>query len=88
MLDFWRSLAFFWLLSFGISGFTISGLVYNPWAFQQKTFSQTVSYTVDVAGVYVWDQFFMFSAFFSYIKIKKYFETKESIDAEDFYRGY
>ena len=69
MMDSFRVLCLVWILLFGTAQFTMSGSAYNPWTLQDyfKTYAYTMVYSANLG----FDEFFMISAFFSYIKISK-----------------
>lgn len=74
MLDFWRLLCLIWVLCFGVCQFTMSGSAYNPWTLQ--TYFQTVAYTLVYSSNLGFDEFFMLSAFFAYLKLSRFYHSE------------
>jgi peptidoglycan/LPS O-acetylase OafA/YrhL len=70
MLDGLRVLCLIWILTFGVAQFTMGGAAYNPWTLQD--YFQTIEYTLVYSANFGFDEFFMLSAFFAYLKISKY----------------
>lgn len=71
MLDFFRVLCLIWVLCFGVCQFTMSGSAYNPWTLQ--TYFQTVAYTLVYSSNMGFDEFFMLSSFFAYLRLRQYY---------------
>lgn len=53
----------------------MSGAAYNPWTLQ--TYFETVAYTLVYSSNLGFDEFFMLSAFFTYVKLEPYFNKLE-----------
>ena len=54
----------------------MSGSAYNPWALQD--YFQTIAYTLVYSANMGFEEFFMLSAFFGYLKITAYIRKKKS----------
>ena len=80
MFDSFRVICLIWILTFGTAQFTMSGSAYNPWTLQD--YFLTVAYTLVYSANLGFDEFFMLSAFFAYIKIVDYLKSKQ-----DFHLG-
>jgi hypothetical protein len=83
-LDFWRVLCLLWVLCFGVCQFTMSGSAYNPWTLQ--TYFETVAYTLVYSSNLAFDEFFMLSSFFSYLKLSAFFDSRDSVSLNDMLR--
>lgn len=74
MLDFFKVLCLLWILTFGAAQFTMGGSAYNPWTLMD--YFQTVAYTLVYSANLGFDEFFMLSTFFSYVKLERYFRER------------
>mmetsp|Transcript_14415 Transcript_14415/g.24578 ORF Transcript_14415/g.24578 Transcript_14415/m.24578 type:complete len:249 (-) Transcript_14415:842-1588(-) len=76
MLDFFKVLCLVWILTFGTAQFTMAGTAYNPWALEN--YFKTVAYTLVYSANLGFDEFFMISAFVSYLKIRAYLLSRQT----------
>lgn len=67
MFDFFRVICLIWILAFGTAQFTMSGSAYNPWTLQD--YFKTIAYTLVYSANFGFDEFFLLSSFFAYIRI-------------------
>lgn len=74
MFDCFKVLCLLWLLAFGACQFTMGGSAYNPWTLMD--YFQTVAYTLVYSANLGFEEFFMLSAFFSYVKLEKYLRER------------
>lgn len=86
MFDGFRVLCLIWILSFGVAQFTMGGAAYNPWTLQD--YFQTVEYTLVYSANFGFDEFFMLSSLFAYLKLTKYISKKGSFSFGDFLKVY
>jgi hypothetical protein len=77
MLDFFRVLCLIWILAFGTCQFTMSGSAYNPWTLQD--YFKTVAFSIVYSANLGFDEFFMLSSFFAYVRITNYFKYSSKV---------
>jgi hypothetical protein len=86
MFDGFRVLCLIWILTFGVAQFTMGGAAYNPWTLQD--YFQTVEYTLVYSANFGFDEFFMLSTFFAYIKLSKYISENGGFTVKDYFKVY
>ena len=75
MFDGMRVICLVWILTFGTAQFTMGGTAYNPWTL--RDYFMTSAYTLVIAANLGFEQFFLFSSFFAYVKIALYYQNRK-----------